>query len=121
MKNDGRVLDLLQQGLVQGCFSTRGWTGGHADAAGSSVSHHERHKAAVPAACPLLLITRPHDLHTADGTKATKLTRQVGLINLQHNTCQVLWSAGGHTSGYGKATYTAGQRYHKSNTGQMPS
>jgi hypothetical protein len=54
--------------------------------AGPSVSHHERHEAAIPAARPLLLITWPHDLHTADGTKATKLTRQVGLIHLQHNT-----------------------------------
>jgi hypothetical protein len=45
--------------------------------------HHESHKAAVPAAPPLLLISWPHDLHAADGPKATKLTSKVSLIDLQ--------------------------------------
>ena len=52
------------------------------------LAHHESNKAAVPAASPLLLISWPHDLHTANRPEAPKLTGQVCLVNLQPVTTQ---------------------------------
>lgn len=55
-------------------------------AAAAGLPHHEGHKAAVPAALPLLLISRPHDLDAPDGPEATKLASKVRLVDLQQGT-----------------------------------
>eukprot|EP00878_Enallax_costatus_P036172 GHUV01040523.1.p1 GENE.GHUV01040523.1~~GHUV01040523.1.p1 ORF type:complete len:140 (+),score=17.41 GHUV01040523.1:124-543(+) len=61
-------------------------------------THHERHKAAVPALPPLFFISWPHNLHAADGTKATKLTSKVGFIHLELQQRVQQSSGGQHRS-----------------------
>lgn len=53
------------------------------------ITHHEGHKAAVAAAPPLLLITRPHDLDAGDGPEAPKLPLEHLLVHVRRQVADV--------------------------------